>query len=75
MTSTTVGSAAIPTITNSGSTNLCTGTIVTLTATTGTAYLWSNGATTKAITTGSAGSYTVRVTQSGGCSATSVQLR
>ncbi|MBK9638410.1 MAG: T9SS type A sorting domain-containing protein [Bacteroidetes bacterium] len=72
VTSTTVGSAAIPTITNSGSTNLCTGNQVTLTATTGIAYLWSNGATTKAITTGSAGSYTVRVTQTGGCSATSV---
>lgn len=72
ITSTTVGSAAIPTITNSGSTNLCSGSVVTLTATTGIAYLWSNGATTKAITTGSAGSYTVRVTQTGGCSATSV---
>ena len=72
ITSTTVGSAAIPTITNSGSTNLCSGSVVTLTATTGIAYLWSNGATTKAITTGSAGSYTVLVTQTGGCSATSV---
>ncbi|MBK7965354.1 MAG: T9SS type A sorting domain-containing protein [Bacteroidetes bacterium] len=71
VTSTTVGSATTPTITNSGSTKLCTGDIVTLTASTGTAYLWSNGATTKSISTGSAGSYTVRVTQSGGCSATS----
>lgn len=71
VTATTVGSAPVPTITNSGSNSLCSGSVVTLTATTGTAYLWSNGATTNSITTGTAGSYTVRVTQTGGCSATS----
>lgn len=67
----TVNTAPTPTITASGSTTLCTGGSVTLTATTGTAYLWSNGATTKSITTGTAGNYTVRVSQSTGCSATS----
>jgi Secretion system C-terminal sorting domain len=72
VTATSAGSAPVPTITNSGSNSLCSGNVVTLTATTGTAYLWSTGATTKTITTGTAGSYTVRVTQTGGCSATSL---
>jgi hypothetical protein len=71
VTAVTIGSAPTPTISASGPTTLCTGGNVTLTASTGTAYLWSNGATTNSITTSSAGNYTVRVTQSGGCSATS----
>ncbi|MBK9320570.1 MAG: T9SS type A sorting domain-containing protein [Bacteroidetes bacterium] len=71
VTAVTIGSAPTPTISASGPTTLCTGGNVTLTASTGTAYLWSNGATTNSITTSSAGNYSVRVTQSGGCSATS----
>ena len=71
VTSVTVGSAPTPTISAGGPTTFCTGGSVSLTASTGTAYLWSNGATTKSITASSAGNYTVRVTQSGGCSATS----
>ncbi|MBL7923218.1 MAG: T9SS type A sorting domain-containing protein [Bacteroidia bacterium] len=70
-TTVSIGSAPVPNITASGPTTFCTGSNVTLTATAGTAYLWSNGATTQAITTGSSGNYTVRVSQSGGCSATS----
>ncbi|HRH67109.1 MAG TPA: fibronectin type III domain-containing protein [Bacteroidia bacterium] len=38
------------------------GDIATLTATAGSAYLWSTGATTQSITTNTAGSYTVTVT-------------
>lgn len=70
--SVTVNPVTIPTITASGSTTICSGSTVTLTATTGTAYLWSNGATTKSITVSTGGNYTVRVTQSNGCSATSL---
>lgn len=66
-----IGSAPTPTITASGSTTFCTGGNVTLTASSGTAYLWSNGVTTQAVTLTTGGNYTVRVSQSGGCSATS----
>lgn len=66
-----VGSAPVPVITSSGSTTLCPGATVTLSASNGTAYLWSNGASTPSITVSTAGSYTVQVTQNGGCSATS----
>ena len=59
------------TISASGSTTFCTGGSVTLTASSNTNYLWSNGATTQSITTGIAGNYSVRVTDNSGCSATS----
>jgi hypothetical protein len=52
-----------PVITSSGSTNFCSGGTVTLTATAGSNYLWSNGATSQAITISTAGSYTCQVTQ------------
>ena len=58
VTVTTSGSA---TITPSGPTTFCTGGTVSLTANTGTAYLWSTGATTKTITTSSTGNYIVTV--------------
>jgi hypothetical protein len=60
-------------ITPSGSTNLCTGGSVTLSAPAGTGYtyLWSTGATTQSITVNAAGSYAVQVTQSPGCTSTS----
>ncbi|MFN8153734.1 MAG: T9SS type A sorting domain-containing protein [Bacteroidia bacterium] len=70
-TTVSIGSAPTPTITAGGATTFCSGGSVTLTASAGTAYLWSNGATTQAVTISAAGSYTVRVSQSGGCSATS----
>jgi len=65
------GSAPTPTITAGGSTTFCQGGSVILTATTGLTYLWSNGATTKAITASAGGNYSVAVSQTGGCSATS----
>ncbi|TDO22275.1 LamG-like jellyroll fold domain-containing protein, partial [Sediminibacterium goheungense] len=63
--------ATIPTITASGPTDLCTGSSVTLTASAGSSYLWSNGATTQSITVSQAGNYSVTVTSAGGCKASS----
>lgn len=63
--------ASIPTITASGPTDLCTGSSVTLTASAGSSYLWSNGATTQSITVSQAGSYSVTVVSAGGCKASS----
>ncbi|MFN5680707.1 MAG: T9SS type A sorting domain-containing protein [Flavobacteriia bacterium] len=64
-------SAPTASITASGSTTLCAGSSVVLTAAPATSYLWSNGATTQSISVQSAGSYTVQAT-SNGCSATSL---
>ena len=58
-------------ITASGPTTFCSGGSVTLTANSGTSYLWSNGATTQAITVSTSGSYSVSVTDAAGCSAAS----
>ena len=49
----------------------CADTSATLTANTGTAYLWSNGATTPSIVVDSTGTYTVAVTNADNCIATS----
>lgn len=57
-------------ITAGGATTFCNGGSVTLTANSGTAYLWSNGATTQSITVSGpvgATNYSVQVTQAGGC--------
>lgn len=61
----------VATITASGNTNLCDGGNVDLTASPGTSYLWSNGATSQTINVDAAGNYAVTVFSSGGCSATS----
>ena len=68
----TVNQTPTANITASGSTSICQGSNVTLTATAGTGYtyLWSNGATTASITASAAGANTVTVTNNG-CSATS----
>ncbi|MFN9596230.1 MAG: choice-of-anchor L domain-containing protein [Bacteroidota bacterium] len=50
--------------------SLCNGANTTLTATPGTSYIWSNGATTQSINVSQAGNYTVTVTANGGCTAT-----
>jgi hypothetical protein len=71
-TAVTVNAApATPTITASGPTSFCAGGSVTLTAPSGYSYLWSNNATTQSINVTSSGSFTVRVTNANGCSATS----
>jgi len=70
-TTTVVVTPVTPTITASGPTNICPGSSVTLTASAGTSYHWSNGATTQSIAASTAGNYTVTVTNTGGCSGTS----
>lgn len=65
---------ALPKATISASgptTNLCPGATVTLTASAGTSYFWSNSATTRSIIVNTAGSYTVTVFNASGCSAIS----
>jgi len=57
---------AKPLITTSGSTTLCTGQSVTLSAPVGFTYSWSTGATSQQIIVSTAGSFTVQVA-SGGC--------
>ncbi|MBI3423366.1 MAG: hypothetical protein HY011_10540 [Acidobacteria bacterium] len=68
----TVNSApAKPTITANGPTTFCEGGSVNLTAPAGAAsYQWSNGATSQTINVTTAGSFTVRVTNAGGCQST-----
>lgn len=71
-TSVTVNANPVATITNSGASVLCAGDSTTLIAPSGmSSYLWSNGETTASITTSTAASYSVTVTNSDGCSATS----
>ncbi|MFY8032873.1 MAG: hypothetical protein ACOVMN_00040, partial [Flexibacteraceae bacterium] len=54
------GAPATPTISASGSVNLCQGGSVQLSAPSGFRYLWSNGATSQNITVNTAGSYSVQ---------------
>ncbi|MEA2162938.1 MAG: large repetitive protein [Thermoanaerobaculia bacterium] len=60
-----------PAITAGGPTTFCAGGSVTLTASLGTSYLWSTGATTGSIIASASGNYSVTVTNASGCSATS----
>ncbi len=66
-----VTATGTPTITANGPITFCAGGNVQLTATVGTGYLWSNGATTQSITVNNNGSFMVTVTAAGGCSGTS----
>jgi large repetitive protein len=72
--SVTVNTPPVAQITVGGATTFCQGGSVTLTASSGVSYLWSNGATTQAITATSSGSYTVTVTNANGCSTTSLAV-
>ncbi|REJ82313.1 MAG: T9SS C-terminal target domain-containing protein [Bacteroidetes bacterium] len=68
----TVGTTmAAPVISASGSTSFCAGGSVTLTSSSASTYLWSNGATTQSINVTTAGVYTVQAT-SGTCTAVSL---
>ncbi|MBK9451982.1 MAG: PKD domain-containing protein [Bacteroidetes bacterium] len=61
-----------PTITPSGPTTFCAGGSVNLTSTAATSYLWSpGGSTAQSVSVSASGSYTVQVTGSNGCTATS----
>lgn len=72
MPKTTIATASI---TASGPTTFCTGGSVTLTANSGSSYLWSpGGQTTQSITVSAAGSYSVKVTNSAGVQATSTPV-
>ena len=67
----TVNPLPVAAITANGPTTFCQGGNVTLVASTGNSYVWSNGAITQSITASAAGTYSVTVTNSDGCSATS----
>ncbi len=70
---TTVSISAVTpaTISASGPVDLCQGNTVTLTASAGNAFVWSNGASSQSITVGTAGNYSVTVYNASGCSSTS----
>ncbi|MEI6816057.1 MAG: hypothetical protein WCL14_05565, partial [Bacteroidota bacterium] len=70
----TVNNATTASITPSGPTNFCTGGSVNLSANASASYLWSNAATTQAITVNSTGTYTVTITGNTGCTATASQI-
>ncbi len=70
-TTVTVNPLPTATITPAGEAALCGVIPVVLSASEGTSYLWSNGATTKDISVMAAGDYTVAVTNANGCTATS----
>lgn len=59
------------TITASGPTTICQGSVLTLSVPSGGTYQWSNGATTNSITPGTSGTYYVTVTNSLGCTGVS----
>ena len=71
----TVTATPLPaaTITPDGPTTFCAGDDVTLTASNGSSWLWSNGAVTQSIVVNSSGTFSVQVT-SGTCSATSAPV-
>jgi hypothetical protein len=58
-------------IKRSGTSTPCNGTSITLSASEGTSYLWSNGATTRSIEVKENATLTVKVTNQFGCSSTS----
>jgi gliding motility-associated-like protein len=58
---------AAPVISNSGTLTFCAGNDVTLSATGGQSYSWSNGATTSSINVGSSGAFSVSITDLNGC--------
>ncbi|MCX6320040.1 MAG: S8 family serine peptidase [Bacteroidetes bacterium] len=58
-------------VTAGGALAFCQGGNVVLSASAGSSYLWSNGATTPTITVSNSGNYSVTVTNASGCAATS----
>ena len=60
----------LPVLNISGDTELCSGETTTLTANGAATYLWNNGTTDAALTTGAAGTYTVIGTDEHGCYST-----
>ncbi|QDP58182.1 MAG: putative concanavalin A-like lectin/glucanases superfamily protein [Prokaryotic dsDNA virus sp.] len=62
---------SLPTANITGALSFCAGSSTVLTATSASSYLWSTGQTTRELTVTSGGSYSVTITDSNGCSATS----
>ena len=69
-----VNSSQIASVSPAGPLMLCSGTL-TLTASPGNAYSWSNGASTSSITVSDTGHYSVTVNYSGGCTSTSTPVQ
>lgn len=65
---------ATPTVTPSGSTTFCDGGSVVLTSSQSNNNVWSNAATTNAITVSTGGNYSVTYTNANGCSSTSAPV-
>ncbi len=63
-----------PTATALSPTTVCAGTPVTLVASPGSSYLWSNGATTQGVNVTAGGPITVTVTNASGCTGTSAPI-
>jgi gliding motility-associated-like protein len=63
-----------PVVTSSGSTNICTGSSVTLTSDVATNIIWNTGETTPSINVSLSGSYFVTVTAPNGCSSSSIPV-
>ena len=72
-TTVTVNTLPAATITASGPINFCEGGKVILTASAGSSYLWSTGATTQSIEVSTSGKYSVKATNVNGCTATSAE--
>lgn len=64
-------SKPVATISPAGVQNICNNGTLTLTASNGDTYLWSNGATSKSITVSTPGNYSVIIRNANGCSDTS----
>lgn len=73
-TAVTVNPLPIAAITAAGPTSFCQGSNVVLTASAGSNWLWSNGATTQSISPSMAGNYSVTVNSAAGCSASSTSM-
>ena len=69
----TINPLPVAAITPIGATTFCEGGSVVLTASGGTGYNWSTGATTQSITVAESGSYTVRAINENGCDSTSAE--
>lgn len=64
-------SGTVATVSPLGPIQICSGTSLTLNASTGISYLWSTGASSSSILVSTAGSYSVTVTSAGGCTSIS----
>jgi gliding motility-associated-like protein len=70
-TTVTVNALPVASISPAGSISTCAGTPVSLTASGGSTYQWNSGQTGSVVSTATAGTYTVTVTDANNCSATS----